>query len=209
MSITMAGYDGARGYAFEQATKNHWRVLDVGGSAMPFMPGAVTMDIQSNAAYVGDICQPEVWELARKETWDMVVCSHTLEDVRDPLFALKQIATIAPRGYIETPHKHTEMSIIDRPDWPGYCHHRWIFCVQNNKLRMMAKWPVVAAFAPAGHAYGTIPWLDASKVRQGALQVWFENGIDFEIINGDFPGQAAAGCEGILKDYRDELAGGW
>src|SRR4030043_967401 len=47
-----------------------------------------------------DICSREPLPFKDKEI-DFVICSHTLEDVRDPIFLCSEICRIGKRGYIE------------------------------------------------------------------------------------------------------------
>jgi hypothetical protein len=96
------------------------RVLDVGGAAEVFPRANVVIDILPYESrqrshldmpeqflcedwYVGDICFPEIWSHFRDKEFDFVVCSHVLEDVRDPIFVCSQIQRVAKAGYIETP----------------------------------------------------------------------------------------------------------
>ena len=54
-----------------------------------------------------DICDKEPWPFADKQ-FDFSICSHTLEDVRDPLFVCAEIIRVSKRGYIEVPSRIIE-----------------------------------------------------------------------------------------------------
>jgi len=39
-----------------------------------------------------------------------VTCTHTLEDVRDPEIAIREMQRIGKSGFISVPNRHTELS---------------------------------------------------------------------------------------------------
>jgi len=95
-------------------------VLDVGGWADPMPRADWVMDLMpyetrglygeagdSDAERFGpetwivrDICAREPFPFADGEV-DFVVCSHTLEDIRDPLWVCSELTRVAKAGYIE------------------------------------------------------------------------------------------------------------
>jgi hypothetical protein len=115
-------------------------VLDVGGWAKPLaradwvidlMPyasrglyGAVEGERFTAATWVeADICEP--WPFADRQ-FDFAVCSHTLEDVRDPVFVCRELQRVARAGYIEVPSRVEEQMVGVHGAWPGWSHHRWV-----------------------------------------------------------------------------------
>ncbi|HWE39009.1 MAG TPA: methyltransferase domain-containing protein, partial [Isosphaeraceae bacterium] len=48
-----------------------------------------------------DICEHTPWPFPDR-FFDFSICSHTLEDVRDPLFVCAELIRVSKRGYIET-----------------------------------------------------------------------------------------------------------
>lgn len=53
-----------------------------------------------------DICSHEVFPFRDKQ-FDFVICSHTLEDIRDPIWVCQEMNRMGKRGYIETPPRLT------------------------------------------------------------------------------------------------------
>ena len=51
-----------------------------------------------------DICEKTPYPFADKAL-DLVICSHTLEDIRDPLFVCSEMVRIAKAGYVEVPSR--------------------------------------------------------------------------------------------------------
>ncbi len=72
-----------------------------------------------------DICGREPYPFKADEI-DFVVCSQTLEDVRDPIWVCSEMARIAKAGYIETPSMLEELSYGFRGPLVGWGHHRWL-----------------------------------------------------------------------------------
>jgi hypothetical protein len=97
-------------------------VLDVGGGAKPFPRADWVIDLIgygdrglygdppdpaserfSAATWVmRDICAREPWPFTDGQ-FDFAVCSHTLEDVRDPIGVCDELTRVARAGYIEVP----------------------------------------------------------------------------------------------------------
>lgn len=86
-----------------------------------------------------DICSHQRWPLADKQ-FDYAVCSHVLEDVRDPIWVCSEISRIAKAGYIEVPSRVVEQSTgIEHPRLAGYYHHRWLVSVREGELEFRQK----------------------------------------------------------------------
>ncbi len=193
----------------EKEKRLNYRILDVGGVAMSWANELSPdyLDIQSGATIVGDACLPETWSGVGR--YDFSICTQTLEDLRDPLAVIRQLIKHSKAGFIGVPHKHTELGMVEWGNVLGYCHHRWIFTVQNNGLRILSKWPAAQQFAP-GNSPGPagLPWLKTELIHKGELDFTWESSFEVEYIRGDFAGLAEQGCDGILSIYRDELAEG-
>lgn len=120
------------------------RVLDVGGWAEVFPRANAVLDANAYSTrkgvhrdisehftetswFRGDICTAAAWTRFSDKEFDVTICSHTLEDVRDPLFVCSQLIRVSKAGYIEVPSPFREACKIDPADSSaGYDHHRWI-----------------------------------------------------------------------------------
>jgi len=114
------------------------RVLDVGGWAAPLARADSVLDImpwETRGLYGDadpaaerfdaqtwvqrDICSREPWPFA-DGAFDFVVCSHTLEDVRDPIWVCCELSRVARAGYVEVPSRLVEQSRGVQGDWVGW-----------------------------------------------------------------------------------------
>ncbi len=140
------------------------RVLDVGGGAVVFPRANAVIDLLAyeerqqaanesgeknqsqqfgpNDWFVGDICAAEVWQNFKDKEFDFVVCSHTLEDIRDPIFVSSQLQRVGKAGYIETPSRFREGAKVNADDpITGWQHHRWILDVEDGTIVFTMKHP--------------------------------------------------------------------
>jgi len=133
-------------------------VLDIGGWAQPFNRADYVLDVlpYETRGFFGH--QGPATERFSKETWirhdfspskplpfhdkeiDYVVCSHTLEDIRDPIYLCSEINRIGKRGYIEVPSRVIESVIgLEGEAYAGYCHHRWLVEIEDNEVSFRFK----------------------------------------------------------------------
>jgi Methyltransferase domain len=122
------------------------RVLDVGGWAKPFPRADAVLDLlpyETRGLYgytdadraaerftasdwtLHDICAAEPWPYA-DGAFDFAICSHTLEDVRDPVRVCAELSRVARAGYVEVPARLEEQAWGVQGPWVGWGHHRWL-----------------------------------------------------------------------------------
>jgi len=69
-----------------------------------------------------------------------VICSHTLEDIRDPIWVCSEIDRIGKRGYIEVPSAESEISLgVESKRYAGRYHHRWVIDILENDVAFTQK----------------------------------------------------------------------
>jgi len=123
------------------------KVLDVGGGHNSFQLATHVIDWRkeedrNNVKYiVMDACS-EKFPFKDKEV-DFVFCRHTLEDMHNPMFALKEMMRVGKNGYIETPHVITELNTGFEGEWRGWAHHFWFVWHVENTLYLLPKSNVV------------------------------------------------------------------
>lgn len=139
-------------------------VLDVGGGARPFERADWVIDVMSYGSrglygYTQDAAEerftPDTWiqrDVCDRDPWpfadgqiDFAVCSHTLEDVRDPVWVCSELVRVARAGYIEVPSRLEEQSYGFQGPWAGWAHHRWLIDVEDDRLTFVFKHHVLHA----------------------------------------------------------------
>jgi hypothetical protein len=194
-------------------------VLDVGGAARPFPRADWILDLipyeaRGQLGWDGDragerfdagswvqrdICDREPWPFADAQ-FDFAICSHTLEDVRDPVWVAGELQRVARAGYIEVPALSEELTYGIQGPWVGWGHHHWLVLAGDAELEFLFKHHVVnrrGSHLPAGS-------VDALSPDERVQTLWWE---------GSFPVSerfllTAAELDGFLqRAYRDATAG--
>ena len=146
-------------------------VLDIGGWAHPFNRANYVMDAESyetrgyyNRTFAKDnpfpalggtvehftadtwikrdICDKTPYPFADKAI-DLVICSHTLEDIRDPLWVCSEMIRIAKAGYVEVPSRLWETCRGHQTGIAGLSHHRWLIEIRDNALIFLQKFHLI------------------------------------------------------------------
>ena len=166
-------------------------LLDVGGWAAPLARADWVIDLLPYATrglygeaggerFSGDtwvdhdICTP--WPFDDGQ-FDFAVCSHTLEDVRDPVFACAELQRVAKAGYVEVPSRVEEHMRDVHGPWPGWAHHRWVCDVDPYA-------PAID-FVFKSHAIPSIPHRDLPDERR-VQWFWWEGSFAYRerILHG-------------------------
>jgi Methyltransferase domain len=133
-------------------------VLDVGGWAKPLARADWVIDLMpyetrglygepdpdperfSESTWLRfDICEREPWPFSDGQ-FDFAVCSHTLEDVRDPIWVCSELARVARAGYVEVPSRLEEQSLgVHGSGWAGWSHHHWLIEERSGALDFVFK----------------------------------------------------------------------
>lgn len=136
---------------------DHAKVLDVGGWARPLDRADWVLDLMpyhsrgmlghdgdgqerfnADTWVTRDICAREPWPFA-DGLFDFAVCSHTLEDLRDPVWVCAELQRVARAGYIEVPSRLEEQSWNVQGPWVGWGHHHWLIDVDADGISFVFK----------------------------------------------------------------------
>jgi SAM-dependent methyltransferase len=85
---------------------------------------------------IHDVCSQRPFPFP-DQMFDFVVCSHVLEDVRDPLRVCAEMMRVGRAGYIETPSRIGESILWN--GMVGAAHHRWFVEAEGQTLRFRMK----------------------------------------------------------------------
>ena len=134
-----------------------WVVLDIGGWGKPLVRADWVIDLmpyETRGLYgragegperftadtwiERDVCDHEPFPFADK-TIDFAICSHTLEDIRDPIWVCHELNRVAKAGYVEVPSRLEEQSYGFQGPWTGWGHHHWLVDVDEDGLEFVFK----------------------------------------------------------------------
>ena len=187
------------------------RILDVGGWCRPFNLATHVIDLcpyDTRRAHdaldpedaerftaatwtVADVCAPP-WPYPDKQ-FDFVLCSHLLEDVRNPISVCRELNRVARAGYIETPSRLREIFAKSAPGpfgrWRGrapevgFYHHRWFVEAAGTHLRFLAK---TAALMERHENYLTQRGLGRKLAEaESGLGLFWVGGFTYEEVFAD------------------------
>ena len=132
-------------------------VVDIGAWAQPFTRANYVIDLMpyETRGVFGHIGPDQ--ESFTRETWlkvdicsaplpfadksvDFIICSHTLEDLRDPIRVCPEMNRVAKAGYIEVPSRRMEsIRDLEHPGYPGYYHHHWLVEIDGDEITFRFK----------------------------------------------------------------------
>jgi hypothetical protein len=170
-------------------------VLDVGGAMKPFNRADWIMDalpygrrgqlgsiggdserFDADTWVMRDFCDREPWPFRDKEI-DFVICSHTLEDVRDPIWMCSEFNRIANAGYIEVPSRLEEQTYGFQGPWTGWSHHRWLIDADQaaNHLQFVHK----SAVVERADSHFPTDFRDTLSEAERVQTFWWEGSFGF------------------------------
>lgn len=168
-------------------------MLDVGGWAKPLTRADWVIDLMpfSTRGMLGqegegaerfdestwvqrDICDREPWPFEAGQ-FDFAVCSHTLEDVRDPLWVCAELQRVARAGHVEVPSRLEEQSWAVQGEWVGWGHHHWLIERAGDGLDFLFKPHIIHArpefWFPAS-------WRAGLSEEQRTVTLWWSDGFE-------------------------------
>jgi len=169
-------------------------VLDLGGWAKPFARADWVIDLmpyetrgQYRRSGSGDErFGPDTWierDLCDREPLpfrdgeiDFAICSHTLEDIRDPLWVCAELNRVAKSGYIEVPSRLEEQSRHVNGPWVGWSHHRWLIDVEDPGIVFVAKPHLLHA---GGHYSFPEGFAEVLTLDERVQTLFWEGGFSF------------------------------
>lgn len=139
-------------------------ILDVGGAMKPLSFATHVIDMLSFDERRLDMYPPYGLEVAEdisfsEETWvqmdfcntpwpyaddefNVVWCTHTIEDVRDPIGVIREMSRVGQTGFLLTIHRDFEsLKNIEHPNYAGWMHHRWLIEPWGDRLQFTLKYP--------------------------------------------------------------------
>ena len=121
------------------------------------------------------------WDLLSGKKWpfndnefDMVLCSHCLEDLRDPLPALAELCRVAKKVMILAPSRLLEQTRgIDHPSYCGFAHHPWILEQDGDTIKFRRKTAILEL-----HKYHLVAPVWGTLKREYGSAMFYGDGFD-------------------------------
>src|SRR3954447_10797842 len=195
------------------------RVLDVGGWARPLNRADWVLDLMPHESrgmlghdgegeerfgpdtwVTRDICAREPWPF-EDGFFDFAVCSHTLEDVRDPVWVCAELQRVARAGYVEVPSRLEEQSWDVQGPWVGWGHHHWLIELEGDRFDFLFK-PHHIHSRPEFRFPGSF-W-DGLTEEQRVLRLWWEGGFSAREVLLFEPGALDADLSDFVAGHRSE-----
>ena len=168
-------------------------LLDVGGGVLPlnranWVMDALAYDERASFGSLGppperftretwirrDICDRAPWPFEDNQL-DFAVCSHTLEDVRDPIFVCSELNRVAKAGYIEVPSRLEEQTYGFQGPWTGWSHHRWLIDVEGGEITFVHK----SAVVERGDSHLPAEFRDGLSAAERVSTLWWEGSFRY------------------------------
>lgn len=150
-----------------------------------------------------DICDHQPFPFGDKEI-DFVICSQTLEDLRDPLWVCAEMIRVGKRGYIEVPSRLAESSRGVEPKQVGWSHHRWLIDIVGNHVYFTMKYHKIHS-----HWRFSFPAARLRRLPEDKRDQWlfWEGSFGFSETTIHGPDRIAAELENFVR--RNNGYPGW
>jgi hypothetical protein len=172
-------------------SENNYTSIDVGASANPWSYPECThfldirvMEKENSKFFQIDLQDRKSLdsfvEYVNKEgKFDFSICSHTLEDIFNPIDVMDFLTKISKKGYISIPSKYNEFKFLYDRKYRGNAHHKQFFDVVNDKLVIYPKFSFIEVDGRSDLL------LDQDKGDE--LNVFWEDSIEYEIFGELIP----------------------
>ena len=177
-------------YLDQMSAKRKLQVIDVGASAN-FWCSHVTaiVDVKASThtdikSFIGNINYIDVWDEVLEYTrvhgkFDFSICTHTLEDISNPLLVANMLSKVSKGGFIATPSKYVESRRSGAfGNSRGWMHHRWIFNHEDNNIVAYPKLPFTEYLQSLD--------IVGSQSGEEELSCYWEQSCDLVCINNDY-----------------------
>jgi hypothetical protein len=167
-------------------------VLDVGGWGCPYLRADWVVDqmpyetrglygfdgagpdrSSSDRWVIRDLCDKEPLPFA-DDHFDFVICSQTLEDLRDPIWVSRELSRVGRAGYIELPSRLEEQTYGVHGPWVGWSHHHWLADIGDDHIDFVFKHHVLHGNIEAQFPQG---FADRLTPLERVQQLWWTGGF--------------------------------
>jgi hypothetical protein len=142
---------GKRDFVKSYIQEKGYKTIDVGASAMywsypecKFVADSLVISKEGTTFFNINLENKNTWnellEYVKKNgKFDFSICSHTLEDVFNPLELINLLKSISVSGFVAIPSKYDEFSFLYQNTYRGNAHHKQFFDVVDDTLVVYPK----------------------------------------------------------------------
>lgn len=142
---------GKRNFVKSYIQEKGYKTIDVGASAMywsypecKFVADSLTITKDDTTFFSVNLEDKNTWNelleyVNQNGKFDFSICSHTLEDIFNPLEIIGLLELISNSGFVAIPSKYDEFSFLYENKYRGNAHHKQFFDVINNELVIFSK----------------------------------------------------------------------
>lgn len=199
---------GNRQHVINHVLRHKLRVIDVGGAtsfAKDYLEAVADFNdpkFEVPMFFKGNINLPGIWGellkyVAEKGKFDFAICTHTLEDICNPMLTISMLPMIAKAGYIAMPSKYTEFSRLG-DSYRGFIHHLHIYEVINGVLRGYPKVNYIED--PIFDSLGN----QEVNLSRNELSFWWDDTLPFKMVNDGFLGPTTEAVKGYYQQLLDK-----
>jgi hypothetical protein len=181
-----------------------YRVVDIGGVkgnwSDPYVDLIVDINAEGERGLRIDICKEKEWSkllaiVEEQGKFDFAICTHTLEDLYNPITALDHLPLIAKSGIITMPSVRTELSNYESEFWVGFYHHRWMYDQVDGKMLVIPKTNFVDHLAKRANIVYNADTYE--------IQFYWKDSIPYEMFMDNYIGEqrdvAGQGYNDLIK----------
>lgn len=186
------------------ARGEQFSLIDIGASHNAFNREYLThtfdiipTEMEGVHGFIGNMNKYEDWlpileYVEQHGKFSFANCTHTLEDLANPMLVIDMLPKIAEQGFIAVPSKYNELQRREG-HFRGTMHHRWIWNNEDGRLIAYPKIPIIdhMTFHPLE--------VEIEKNSELELRMFWISDIDFAIANNDYLGPTA---EAIVQLYK-------
>jgi hypothetical protein len=142
---------GEREYVKKYIRDNSLNTIDIGASAMfwsypecKYVADSLEIKKDGVTFFKTNLENKDTWQnlenyVKENGKFDFSICSHTLEDIFNPLDLINLLTSISTGGFIAIPSKYDEFSFLYENNYRGNAHHKQIFDIIDNELIIYPK----------------------------------------------------------------------
>ena len=146
---------GRRDFVKEYIKNSNLTSIDIGASSMywsypecKYVADSTQITAEGTSFFKINLEDKSTWlELLKfveeNGKFDFSICSHTLEDIFNPLDVISFLEKISHSGFVAIPSKYDEFSFLYENTYRGNAHHKQFFDFVNDELIIFPKYPFI------------------------------------------------------------------